>query len=317
MLNKYFIILNEYAGSGRVKVTWQDIKEILDSKKINYVVYSTQYPQHATELAREIITSLPEKLNFRPIILAIGGDGTLHEVLNGCVNYYRENPNGVPVPLSYIPLGTGNDFARGAGIPNKWLTALTNILNCKSEKLITIGSYTNHFDNSTGYFLNNFGIGFDASIVKVTNHSKVKSNKRTNKFSYILNTLKVFKQFKSFEIDISVDNHTHHFNNAYLATISNHPYFGGGVKILPPASITDNNLDMIIIEKPKFWQLIYLLLTIPFGKHLNAKFVNHFHSSKVNVKTKLPQTIQIDGEDQSNQSLNLTFTTTHYPFWIE
>jgi diacylglycerol kinase (ATP) len=120
-------------------------------KNVYYCVRFTQKLKHATSLVQELISK--EKVT---VIVAVGGDGTVHEVVNGLV--------GTNTPLGIIPAGSGNDFSRGLGIPLKHDKALERILKGK-PKIIDIG-----YVNST-YFCTVAGIGFDGEVAQTTNVS--------------------------------------------------------------------------------------------------------------------------------------------------
>ena len=100
----YFIV-NITARTGKSRAIWMEMKEILENRSIEYKAYQTKYAGHATELARKI-SSLPED---RIYLITVGGDGTLNEVINGITDFSR-------IVLGILPIGSGNDFARGMGI---------------------------------------------------------------------------------------------------------------------------------------------------------------------------------------------------------
>ena len=100
----YFIV-NNTARTGKSRAIWLEMKELLENRSIEYKAYQTKYAGHATELARKI-SSLPED---RIYLITVGGDGTLNEVINGISDFSR-------IVLGILPIGSGNDFARGMGI---------------------------------------------------------------------------------------------------------------------------------------------------------------------------------------------------------
>ena len=100
----YYFIVNPGSRSGNGKYVWQKAERILDQEDVEYRVFFTAYRTHATELAAEI-TARTERLT----LIAVGGDGTVNEVINGIRDFSR-------VTLGYIPTGSSNDFARCMGI---------------------------------------------------------------------------------------------------------------------------------------------------------------------------------------------------------
>lgn len=317
MQTKFYIIVNEAAGGGKVKHEWPKIKAELDSLSVHYQFQKTIYSGHATKLAEDLCASIRPAINQNAVILAIGGDGTLHETLTGTKQYFTIHPDKELIPIAYLPIGSGNDFARAAGLSLNWKTSLQQILNCHQPKPISIATFNNHEDNETGYFVNNFGIGFDATIVFKANHSKIKKHPFWGRFSYLIALLGVLMSFKPFPLKLTTNNNTTNYKQAFLVTASNHPYFGGGVKILPKASILSPQLELIIVEKPSIIQLILFLIMLPLGKHLNLKFVHHLVSDHFRLTTDVPRYGQIDGEETGDRLFDVSFGISSYPFWLK
>lgn len=317
MQTKFYIIVNEAAGGGKVKQEWPQIQSELNSLSVNYQFQKTIYSGHAIKLAQELCAELKLATNQENVILAVGGDGTLHETLTGMKKYFTNHPDETPIPIAYLPIGSGNDFARAAGLSLNWKTAIQQILSCHSARPISIATFDNHQDKELGYFVNNFGIGFDATIVSKANHSKIKKRPFLGQFSYIFVVLGVLTSFKAFPLKLTVDDKTTTYQKAFLVTTSNHPYFGGGVKILPQASIFNQQLELIIVEKPSFLQLILFLIMLPLGKHLNLKYVHHLVSDKFRLTTSNPQFGQIDGEETGDRIFDISFGISTYPFWLK
>ena len=149
----YCFIVNKVSGNGRALKIWNKIEKKLMKKNVLYCVQFTEKPKHATFIVQELIN---EKSNC--IIVVVGGDGTIHEVLNGLI--------GSNIPLGIIPAGSGNDFSRGLGISLEHDKALDRILNGEF-KIIDIGIV-----NST-YFCTVAGIGFDGEVAYVSDRKSV------------------------------------------------------------------------------------------------------------------------------------------------
>ena len=113
----YFIV-NITARTGKSRAIWMEMKEILENRGIEYKAFQTRYAGHATDLARKI-SSLPED---RIYLITVGGDGTLNEVINGITDFSR-------IVLGILPIGSGNDFARGMGISKDTLSNLEQMLD--------------------------------------------------------------------------------------------------------------------------------------------------------------------------------------------
>lgn len=314
-MNQYFIIVNESAGSGRAKQIWQSIEKKLISQNVHFKAHLTDYIGHASLLTENYARHYhPIETDNNQIILVIGGDGTLNECINGV-----KNANTFDIPIAYIPAGSGNDFARGVGIPKSPLVALEQILNTTSPKLLNLGVMHELSRHEKKYFINNVGVGFDAQIVSIANQSS--SKKLLNKLhlgslTYLSALLGTLSRQAAFPITVRVNGHQEFYQNAFLVTTSNHPYFGGGVPILPMADPTKNNLDLIIIEKPSALKLIYLAILLKSGKHINQKGVHHFTSDKIKLSVDSLEYGQMDGEDLGTRFFEIEYSVLSYPFWI-
>ena len=109
-INSWFIIANPTAGNGNFSKQWKEIKQLLKNKNIHYSYAFTQFSKHEIELVQNAIQK-----GFRNII-SIGGDGTLHHVVNGIMmQRYIKTSN---ITIAVIPLGTGNDWIKTYNIPN-------------------------------------------------------------------------------------------------------------------------------------------------------------------------------------------------------
>lgn len=116
-----------------------------------------------TILAKEFADNQLEKNDF---LIVVGGDGSFNEVLNGIKK--SSNPE---TPITYLPAGTGNDFARGAGLTDDPKQLINDLLMNPKPEQVDCGYFSSNIpDKREGYFINNFGIGFDAFIVHQSNH---------------------------------------------------------------------------------------------------------------------------------------------------
>lgn len=310
----FLIILNEHAGSGNAKDTWKIIEPILQKERIDYTFQISQYAGHTTYLAKQYVKNI--QTVDHPVILIIGGDGTLHEALNGALSIAQSNP----VPLAYIPAGSGNDFARGLGMSAKPLTALRQILDCQQPVMINIGRYEETMKNEKGFFINNIGIGLDAAVVSRTNTSA--SKRRLNKYhlgslSYLSSVTSALYNQEPFPLMVQVGKTRTLFQKALLVTTSKHPYFGGGVDILPDASVYKPELELIVIERTNWLIILWVAILIALSKHLKSRFVHIFRNPSIHLTTTSIEHGQIDGEIMGNRFFDLHMSVSQYPFWID
>lgn len=307
----YHFVINEFSGSGNGKKVWQLLEEYLQKQKIGYTVTKSTYAGETVEIVDLLASRL---LKETELIVIVGGDGTLHEAIHGLSEEHAF------LPLGYIPAGSGNDFARGVGISKKPLAALKQILHATEARTLDVLSYQNNICKKKGYAVNNVGIGFDALIVKLTNHSpsKVLLNKyNLGSLAYLSSLIKAYFTQPAFPIFIEVDGHKQRIEKAFLVTITNHPYFGGGVQIAPMAKPDDGVIDVIILAKLPLLQIAFLFICMLLGGwHTRFKSVQHFKGHTIQIQTIQAEDGQADGEELGNQLYSLNFSTNARQFWF-
>ena len=164
MLNSFFIVINPSSGNTNFKKSWETITHFLKLKKINFSYSFTEYRKHEVILVDKAI-----KQGYRNII-SVGGDGTLHHVVNGIMKqrYIKTSK----IKLGVIPLGTGNDWIKTYGIPLSIKKSINIIISNKT--IYQDIGYINMLDNKIEYFNNLAGIGYDGYIVnKLTSLKKI------------------------------------------------------------------------------------------------------------------------------------------------
>lgn len=309
---EYNIIINELAGSGQGKVVWETVKPLLEQRQIAFEARVSKYAGHTTTLATQFAQQQAKTPETTTVLMVIGGDGTLNEAINGLMQAHLTTP----MPLAYLPGGSGNDFARGLGMATDPTLALSQILNNMRPRPLTVGCYQETLRHERKYFVNNVGIGFDAQIVDDTNRSKQKG--RLGRWSYLSNALKAFNQQEGFDLAVHEGRQRDSYRHAFLCTVSNHPYFGGGVKILPTADVYDDQLELIVIEEPHWWTVLWLfMLLLIGGRHLKSRFVHHYRAKQLHLLVNSVEIGQMDGQTIGNRNYDLYFSTISYPFWID
>lgn len=179
--------------------------------------------------------------------------------------------------------------------------------------------YEEKIQPELGEFVNNVGIGLDAAIVAATNTSIAK--KKLNKYkmgslAYIFSLAQTLFHQKFFPISVDVNGQNATFSRAFLCTVTNHPYFGGGVPIAPTADPTVNNMDLVILERISFIKILGLIILLIQKKHLRSKYIYHVVSDKIRIRSTSAQQGQADGEVLGIRPYDITFTTTQRNFWF-
>lgn len=319
MKKHFYLLVNQKAGSGYGKRTAEKLITQLKSGNLPFTAYYTEYAGHEKELVQQLATDVlipwteqQEQENF-PLLVVLGGDGTLHHVLNALA------PFDATIPVAYIPCGSGNDFARGIGIHKQPEKAFVQLLKAQSPKPLSIIHYKEAIQEIEGFATNNVGLGIDAAIVEKANRSTRKH--RLNKFrlgslAYIFSVLSVLFTQKGFPVLAEINGRQITFKRAFLCTVTNHPYFGGGVAIAPMADPYKESLDLVIVERVHFLKLFWLICLLLRKKQMHSKYFHHFQSKKIRVVSTIPEFIHTDGEILGKNSCDLSFWTEKRLFWF-
>ncbi|WP_462411273.1 diacylglycerol/lipid kinase family protein [Neobacillus sp. Marseille-QA0830] len=297
MKHIYFII-NPQARNGQCLAVWRKIESLLKSRGIPFMALLTEYPGHAKKLAGQIAAADGHEM----VVVAVGGDGTLHEAMNGIVNFEH-------VTLGFIPGGSGNDFSRGFQIPKDPEDALEVILRLMkgAPPLIDYGKITMS-DQSEHYFINNMGAGFDALIAFEANHSKIKAwlNKLSlGRLVYVYFLMKELFTYKPVEIHLLIDGNRHRFETTWFVTVSNQAFYGGGMKIAPYAVPDDGLLDITVAHNLSRWKLLLVFVSVFGGRHIHFKEVKTFRGKQISIESNEALYVHGDGEHIGYTSLKI------------
>lgn len=280
-------IVNPSARSGLGKTVWENTERILKETHTRYRVHFTKYPRHATEIASEITG---DKLSHTLVVL--GGDGSIDEVVNGILYPGKTT-------LGYIPLGSGNDFARGLGLSGDSFAALRAVLNPSVTRSLDLGRVD--FGEETHRFAVSAGIGYDADIchkVASSGLKKLLNRLHLGQLAYVGMALDRLIHCKPAEMTITLDNaKTMHFKRCYFAAAMNLRFEGGGCMFCPNALPDDGYLDLIVVaDIPKLRALITILPTVFSGKHVHMKGVHIYRCKKADLSSSLALPVHSDGE---------------------
>ncbi|MCZ3585690.1 YegS/Rv2252/BmrU family lipid kinase [Lactobacillus gasseri] len=307
-MKKVHLLVNLKSGSDKGAKALKEIEAALKKEKLAYNIQISTYPGQLVPIATKTANEIN---NNHECIVIVGGDGSLNQALNGVKNSLHPD-----TPLAYFPASTGNDFARAAKLQNNPLKFIKKIKNHPTVTNVDCGRYQDLLTGEEKYFVNNLGIGFDAFVVNKTNHSKLKTkfNKiNIGNLTYGINIAQALKGQDNFKVKILTNEHTYSYDHAYLVTTTNHPYFGGGVPILPIANIYNHKLDIAIVEKPNLAKFLYLFSKLLLnGSHMQSKQFHYFEANKIEVETYQAEYGQLDGEELNRRKFHLKFEVDHF-----
>lgn len=299
----YIFIVNPVAGHGKARRVFSKISTSNLYKQVKSSYVFTRYEGHAEEIVHNLLEE--GRLEELAGIIVVGGDGTLHEVINGLKD--------VRFPLSFIPGGSGNDFARGSGIKDKPLKILERIIKNKETIPYWLGQYCADQQTSRN-FVNSVGVGFDAEIVKIADKSILKSllNKlHLGNLVYVFALIKALFNYVPSTIEVETDGELHVFKQCWMVTTANHPFYGGGMKILPKATIQPDYFSILVIHNISKWKILALFVTVFTGKHIAFREVSLLKAREIKIQSNQRISYQADG--QSGLCRCMCITKERYP----
>lgn len=256
---------------------------------ISFQYCLTRYSGHATEIAASACTL--GTISDPIYIIAVGGDGTIHEVLTGITDFDR-------AVFGYIPTGSGNDFCRSMQLPFDPMESLEYIL--KAEHICTMDVPYLTRDHKKSRFGISTGIGYDAGVcqeVLATPLKKIFNRLGLGKLIYLFIALKQLIFITPGKMTVTLDDeNTFSYDHVYFTAVMNQKYEGGGFKFCPDARPDDQLLDLILVEGVGKLKLLFCLPTAFFGKHTRIKGIHILTCRNIHVHSETPLPIHIDGE---------------------
>ena len=285
--DKWFAIVNPVAGSGRGLTDWPLISRLLRERHIVPEYVFTERKYHAIELAVEAVNN-----GFRKIIV-VGGDGTIHEVVNGL--FIQKTVPTTDVLLSVIAVGTGNDWIRMFGIPRKYSEAIRAIADGHSFlQDVGVISYYKASYKQNRYMANVAGVGFDAFVNRKYNHLKEEGKK--GKWLYLWSTLKAVLRYSSTGVKVYVDDELVVNDLVYSATIGIGRYNGGGMLQTPEAVADDGLFDLTVIRKMSRLAVLLHFKVLFNGRIYKLRKTSLNRGRRIRIDSSPEIAVEVDGE---------------------
>lgn len=235
----------------------------------DFCVIESKFEKELIDIARDHASKVE-------VIIVVGGDGTLNEIMNGLLSAQRDT---LPV-LAIIPHGTGNDFYQSAGFNKFHLPTFMSAL--KAKKTISCDVGVIKTDEETRYFMNVADIGFGGAVVLSLNEFRKQYGAG---FSYGLAILKTFFRYTRPLVNIESDAFQY-TGELLLAAACNGAIFGNGLHIHPGASIRDGKLNMTILGKVSLLDYLLNVIKVKRGKRIKHPEAHYFESNQLVVHGK-------------------------------
>lgn len=282
MPRKVKLILNPMADMGRAWNVANDLRPIVQQFKGEISWSGTVYPTHAAELAKQAAAEGCD------LVIALGGDGTAHEAVNGLMQV----PEAKRPALGVVPIGSGNDFAHALGLPRESDRALLHALNAETISAVDIGLLTDNASGRKEYFDNTVGVGFDA-VVTIRSHKLPLVKGFLMYLTAVIQTIVL--NHNPTNIQFQSDAETWE-DSVLMTTICNGRREGGGFLISPESKIDDGALQFLNVKKVSRAMMFRLVPEFMKGTHLRFEQVHLGTFKALRMKSDRPLYIHADGE---------------------
>ena len=242
----WYFIVNPRAGSGTTMTEWLPAEKMLEQEHVPYVTALTDHKNHAVTLAHDAAAE-----GYRRIA-AVGGDGSLHEVLNGICSYCAESGTAPEeFYLAVVPIGSGNDWIKSCKVPNELESVIKLIIGQSFGWMDIVRAVSK--GGKISYVANGAGIGFDSHVCERVNMQKERGMRA--RMIYLKALRYTLFHLKPIRIVVREDGAAVFAGEAYSMAIGNGPWSGGGMRQVPLAANDDGQLDYMIVPKSNLLKL--------------------------------------------------------------
>jgi diacylglycerol kinase (ATP) len=276
------LIANPSAGRGTVDQALPRIERVLTSNNLSYRIVRTTHPGHATEAARQALRTGERYL------VAVGGDGTVHEVANGMIE--DGNPLAADAVLGVVPAGSGCDFARSFGLPADATQAAARLAGDQVQT-IDVGAVT-CADGETRCFVNIAEVGLGAAVV--ARAAGLRAGRFLGGARYAAGFWLTLPRFRPAAVRLDADGQYHAWRS-YNVVVANCRFYGGGMQISPNSDPCDRLLDILVMTGPKS-DSFTTLPKVYQGAHLPHRNIAELQAAQLSVEADPKFPVEADGE---------------------
>ncbi len=276
------LIYNPTAGPrGELRRNLDRVVGYLTERGWHVTIRATRKPGDATELARAAVAARCKA------VLVAGGDGTIHEAVNGLV--------GSDTALGVLPIGTGNVWAKEIGLPTLGLTQIDRLLAAArmlvdgEVRWVDVGRANGRF------FLNCAGVGIDSTVAAHVEPRTRVAKQLGGILTYVVAGLSIARDFGGVRSTIIIDGRVIR-TMMLLVVVSNIQLYGGLVKMSPEARLDDGLLDIRVFKGMGAAWIFRHLAGVFTNRHLRNPMVSHYQGRRVSIYTAEPFPLQLDGE---------------------
>ena len=294
---KFILTVNPHGGTKKGPQILKKVKPIFEASGTDLFIIETTFAGHAKELANQL--DLTEYDGF----IGIGGDGTLHEIINGMLS----RPDGKKIPIGIIPGGSGNSYMHDLKLTNP-LKAAKAIIQGNTKFLDTARVEVNHVIK---YANNMVGWGLVTDVGNKAEHFRWMG---TNRYT-ILSVMEVFRH-KSRSAALIMDDKKIEDEFTFIIAC-NSMHVGKGMKMAPKARLDDGLIDLIVIRAgASRTRLLQVLPKLFDGSHINEPEVEYFQTSKFSLIPETDEILNIDGEIMGSTPIKVKMIPNAFEMFV-
>ena len=302
-MSSVLVIYNPSAGRGRVQSHWPQVESALRQSGVAFEAVATRAPLDAMAIAERAAGSYAA-------VVGVGGDGTLHEIVNGLLRASGEDET---TAVGMVPLGNGDDFAKVippetpvGGKPFDWRTAVDKIAGGQTQ-LFDVGRITGDqpapgMGDGPQYFMNSMDVGFGAQGSH--NYRSVPSF-LTGFAAYLAAVLKTLIDYPTLNLRIQLDDQPPFEQPSTMTAVMNGRCFGNGFWVCPDARADDGLLDVLVAQAVSRLAILRLIPKIMRGTHTHEPVLRLFQARRVTIESHTPLVVEADGEFPYTQARRL------------
>jgi YegS/Rv2252/BmrU family lipid kinase len=289
-----FVVVNPRSGGGQTAREWRAIERALAAVYPHMAVAHTGRRGHATSLVRQALNEGYQE------IVAIGGDGTINEAINGFFDV--QGPLAPDAVFAFVTSGTGGDFRKSFGIEPGTATAIRRLRTAgiRTVDVGRVSCLTAHGERTVRYFINIASFGLSGVIVDSVNRARI-AKLFGGSFAFGFHSAAAMLRYRNRPIRIMIDGREDEIATISTVAIANAQYFGGGMRVAPDAKPDDGLFDVVIMGGAPRRQALAKMQLIYTGQHVFEPHVRVIRGRRVVVAPVAetrgrPVMIETDGE---------------------
>jgi YegS/Rv2252/BmrU family lipid kinase len=293
-----FFIVNPHSGAGKTGNFFEKIRLKIEKELGPYEAVFTEGPGDGQQKALRALAG-----GYRRLI-AVGGDGTLNEVLNGC--FQRGKQIDPKIELAVFSSGSGDDFAKSIDWP---LDPQRALLRLKERKIVRVDVGQVVYRGAGGeeasrYFVNIADFGLGAHVMGGVNASQKRLGAQ---FTYLYHTVRSLLRYQKPSVVVEIGGRILRFPEIVIGVVANGKYFGRGLCVAPEADLTDGRFNVILVERAGVIDFIRWLPRLFRGWPIEGRGIHRFETEKISVKPEKGHSVRIVTDGEQPGGLPATF----------